>query len=372
MNHVGSFEFMNLNSTDTVFLAVALLLLLACLAVWRIFKKNKKDKKIKTLTQPPPVTENLSGKTLEVAPRPLISVLEKTRILILDKMKGVFLTSQVLRIDEIEKLEEILYSSDLGSRTVEFLLHSIQDKLETGLDIDQLRLSLRSEMLSIFKSSQVDPSVLDLQGAKMNGSGCTVWLVCGVNGSGKTTTIGKLAKRLAEQGKKVLVVCADTFRAAADEQLRIWSERAKVQVFSPIGVKDPSAVAYEACQQARAKGFDIVIIDSAGRLHTQKNLMEELKKMKRSIAKILPGAPHETLLVVDANSGQNALAQAQSFHEALELTGVILTKLDGSSKGGVAVAIACELRVPIKMIGVGEGVGDLRPFSATEFVESII
>jgi fused signal recognition particle receptor len=193
-----------------------------------------------------------------------------------------------------------------------------------------------------------------------------------VNGAGKTTTIGKLARRFAQSGRRVLVAAGDTFRAAAADQLKIWTDRAQVEIFSPENVTDPSAVAFMAVEAAQGGGFDIVIIDTAGRLHTQKNLMEELRKMKRVMQKKIESAPHEVLLVLDANSGQNALVQAREFHQALGVTGVVLTKLDGTAKGGVAVGLACELQIPIKLIGVGEGIEDLRRFSSREFVDSIL
>ena len=177
---------------------------------------------------------------------------------------------------------------------------------------------------------------------------------------------------MAQNGLKVLVAAGDTFRAAAGEQLETWTQRAQVEIFSPPGVKDPSAVAFDACQKGKSGGFDIVIIDTAGRLHTQDNLMEELKKMKRVIAKVDDSAPHQTLIVLDANSGQNALMQAKNFNNILDLSGAILTKLDGTAKGGVAIGLAGELSLPIRAIGVGEGLNDLRPFKPKEFVDSII
>jgi fused signal recognition particle receptor len=197
-------------------------------------------------------------------------------------------------------------------------------------------------------------------------------MVVGVNGAGKTTSIGKIASQLAQGGKKVLVAAGDTFRAAAGSQLKVWTERAQVEIFAPEGVTDPSAVAFDAVQKGVAKGFDVIIVDTAGRLHTQQNLMEEIKKMKRVMQKVIPTSPHEVLLVLDSNQGQNALLQAKEFHRALGVTGVVLTKLDGSAKGGVAVGVAHELELPIKLIGVGEKMGDLRPFSAKSFVESIL
>jgi fused signal recognition particle receptor len=198
-----------------------------------------------------------------------------------------------------------------------------------------------------------------------------IMMVVGVNGAGKTTSIGKLAHQFHQQGLKVLVAAGDTFRAAAGEQLKTWSERARVEIFWPSSTQDPSGVAFQATEKAVREGFDIALIDTAGRLHTQAHLMEELKKVKRSIAKASPGAPHEVILVLDANSGQNALIQAENFHSALGVTGVLVTKLDGSAKGGVVLGLAHQLQLPVLWVGVGESLGDLRQFSATEYVESL-
>ncbi|MCB0384542.1 MAG: signal recognition particle-docking protein FtsY, partial [Bdellovibrionales bacterium] len=244
-------------------------------------------------------------------------------------------------------------------------------------DVSLVREALREEMLHIFGEVQNGSAGVEDVAQVLHFAGDLdfipqVWLIVGVNGVGKTTTIGKLANAVARSGKKVVVAAGDTFRAAAGDQLKVWSERAQVEIFSPEGVSDPSAVAFDACQMAKARGFDVVIIDTAGRLHTQSNLMEELRKMKRVVQKVIPEAPHETLLVLDANSGQNALMQARNFHDILELSGVVLTKMDGTAKGGVAVGLACELELPIRLIGVGEGIDDLRPFKSEEFVDSII
>ncbi|HPX39322.1 MAG TPA: signal recognition particle-docking protein FtsY, partial [Candidatus Hydrogenedentes bacterium] len=198
-----------------------------------------------------------------------------------------------------------------------------------------------------------------------------VTLIAGVNGSGKTTTAGKLASHLKSRGKTVMLGAADTFRAAAVEQLTIWSERASVPIIKHQDGADPAAVAYDAADAAQARGIDCLLIDTAGRLHTKVNLMEELKKIQRVVGKRIPGAPHEVLLVLDATTGQNGLQQARIFTEALSVTGLVLTKLDGTAKGGIVVSIQKELGVPIKLIGVGEGVDDLQPFHAREFVEAL-
>jgi fused signal recognition particle receptor len=200
----------------------------------------------------------------------------------------------------------------------------------------------------------------------------SVLLVVGVNGTGKTTTIGKLAHRLNEHGRSVIVAAADTFRAAADEQLEIWATRANADFVGAERGADPAAVAFDAIQAAEARGRDVVIVDTAGRLHTQTNLMEELAKIRRVIASKLEGAPHETLLIVDATTGQNGLQQARLFNEAVDVTGIALTKLDGSAKGGIAVAIAHELGLPVKLVGVGEALEDLQPFDAREFARALV
>jgi fused signal recognition particle receptor len=199
-----------------------------------------------------------------------------------------------------------------------------------------------------------------------------VILVVGVNGTGKTTTIGKLAEKLREHGHSVLLAAADTFRAAAEEQLEIWAQRSGADFVGSSRGGDPAAVAFDAIEAATARGRDVVVVDTAGRLHTQTNLMEELAKVRRVIERRLPGAPHETLLVVDATTGQNGLQQARLFGEAVDVTGVALTKLDGSAKGGVALAIAHELGLPVKLVGVGEGLDDLRPFDPDDFARALL
>lgn len=320
-------------------------------------------------------------------PKDLTSALANTRASLFGRIKGLFTADHDLSADDREALEEILYTSDLGPKTVQRLLDAVDESLSHGQksDLEAVRRALSSEILKIFSFVHEEPINGEARLAKSNEdvSGVLhltgnietkplVWLIVGVNGVGKTTTIGKLANAVAKSGKKVVVAAGDTFRAAAGEQLKIWSERAQVEIFSPPGITDPSAVAFDACQMAKARGFDVVIIDTAGRLHTQTNLMEELHKMKRVVQKVVPNGPHEILLVLDANSGQNALVQARNFHDILKLSGVVLTKMDGTAKGGVAVGLACELELPIRLIGVGEGIDDLRPFCSKEFVNSIL
>jgi fused signal recognition particle receptor len=257
-----------------------------------------------------------------------------------------------------ERLEEALIRSDVGVPATAELVR----RLEARGEIGGLEDALAAEVESLFGGAPA----LELAGTP------SVILVVGVNGTGKTTTIGKLALKLREHDRSVLVGAADTFRAAAEEQLEIWAERAGADfVGSPRGA-DPAAVAFDAVEAARARGRDVVIVDTAGRLHTQANLMAELEKIRRVISTRVDGAPHETLLVIDATTGQNGLQQARLFGDAVGVTGVALTKLDGSARGGVAIAIAVELGLPVKLVGVGEGIDDLRPFDAHDYARALV
>ena len=257
-----------------------------------------------------------------------------------------------------ERLEEALIAADVGVPATAEIVR----RLEARGGLTTLDQPLAEEIAALLG----EPGSLDLSARP------TVVLVVGVNGTGKTTTIGKLAAKLAAHDRSVLLAAADTFRAAAEEQLEIWAQRAGADfVGSPRG-GDPAAVAYDAIEAASSRGRDVVIVDTAGRLHTQTNLMEELAKVRRVIAGRLEGAPHETLLVVDATTGQNGLQQARLFGEAVEVTGVVLTKLDGSAKGGIAVAIAHEVGLPVTLVGVGEGLDDLRPFDPADFAQALV
>ena len=261
--------------------------------------------------------------------------------------------------DAWERLEVALIRADVGVPATAELVRRLEARGELG----DLGEALAEEVETLFG----DPPTL-----ARAASGPTVLLVVGVNGTGKTTTIGKLARTLTDHGRSVLVGAADTFRAAAEEQLEIWAKRAGADfVGAPRGA-DPAAVAFDAVEAGRARETDVVIVDTAGRLHTQGNLMDELAKVRRVIAARLEGAPHETLLVVDATTGQNGLQQARLFADAAGVTGIALTKLDGSAKGGVAIAIAHELAIPVKLIGVGEGIDDLRPFDAHDFARALV
>ncbi|HLY93854.1 MAG TPA: signal recognition particle-docking protein FtsY [Gaiellaceae bacterium] len=253
-----------------------------------------------------------------------------------------------------ERLEEALLQADVGVPATAELVRRLEQRGDIG--------GLADEVAALFG----EPPVLHVQERP------SVILVVGVNGTGKTTTIGKLAAKLADHGHSVVVAAADTFRAAAEEQLEIWAQRAGADFVGSARGGDPAAVAYDALEAAQSRGRDVVIVDTAGRLHTQTNLMEELAKVRRVIAGKLDGAPHETLLVVDATTGQNGVQQARLFKEAVGVTGVALTKLDGSAKGGVAIPIAYELGLPVKLIGVGEGLDDLRPFDARDYARALV
>jgi fused signal recognition particle receptor len=257
-----------------------------------------------------------------------------------------------------ERLEEALIAADVGVRATAELVH----RLEARDDLRDLDAALVEEVTALLG----EPGTLGVAERP------AVVLVVGVNGTGKTTTIGKLAHRLREHGHDVVLAAADTFRAAAEEQLEIWAERAGADFVGSERGGDPAAVAYDAIEAAHARGRDVVIVDTAGRLHTQRNLMEELAKIRRVIERRLPGAPHETLLVLDATTGQNGLQQARLFHEAVGVTGVALTKIDGSAKGGIAIPVAFELGLPVKLIGVGEALDDLRPFDAADFARALV
>jgi fused signal recognition particle receptor len=257
-----------------------------------------------------------------------------------------------------ERLEEALIAADVGVPATAELVR----RLEARGDAADLGVALQEEIAAMLG----EPGRFELDGAP------SVILVVGVNGTGKTTTIGKLSARLSEHGRSVLVAAADTFRAAAEEQLEIWADRAGADFVGSERGGDPAAVAYDAIEAAQARGRDVVVVDTAGRLHTQTNLMDELAKVRRVIGQRLDGAPHETLLVVDATTGQNGLQQARLFGEAVEVTGVALTKLDGSAKGGIAVAIAHELGLPVKLIGIGERLDDLRPFDPQDFARALL
>ena len=266
----------------------------------------------------------------------------------------------------LEELEETLLLADVGMQTTSFILDDLKR------EVSQNRIRENKEVLGQLKQRMIHVLSQNQKPLAFSEHQPFVILVVGVNGSGKTTTIGKLARHWKQEGKKVLLAAGDTFRAAAIDQLQVWADRSGISCISQKIGADPSAVAYDAVQAGLARGMDIVLIDTAGRLQTNTNLMEELKKIKRVIGKILPGAPHETLLVLDATIGQNSIAQARLFNEALEVDGLVMTKLDGTAKGGVLFNITDDLKLPIRFVGVGEKPEDLQEFNPETFVEALI
>lgn len=289
------------------------------------------------------------------------AALSRTRSLLGDKIRTLF--SGPVDETKIEALEEILYEADLGVKIASELSETIRRELRKNKELtsDQLIEILKKDLL---KRISLDETEIEM-------SSPHVILVVGVNGNGKTTSCAKLAKKYQDQGKTVLFGACDTFRAAAQEQLTLWSERLSIPIVKGKPKSDPSAVAFDTLESTKAKRIDIALIDTAGRLHTKTDLMHELEKIKRACSKVIPGAPHETLLILDATVGQNALDQAKTFLSFTPVTGLILTKLDGTAKGGIIIRITEELKVPVKFVGVGEGIDDLEPFDPTFFVKSL-
>ncbi|NQT10872.1 MAG: signal recognition particle-docking protein FtsY [Desulfobacteraceae bacterium] len=291
--------------------------------------------------------------------------LAKTHEIFTTDIDRLFTGKRKVDDDLLEELEELLITSDMGVQTSMGLIENISKKTAEISGPDQLKDALKEEIFSILNMHLPVPSSEKIT------SKPHVIMVIGVNGVGKTTTIGKLAAKYAREGKKVLIVASDTFRAAAIEQLSIWADRAGAGIVKHKDNADPAAVAYDGMEAAIARGVDIVLVDTAGRLHTKTNLMEELKKIKRTISKKLPDAPHEILLVLDATTGQNALPQAKVFHDALGVTGIAITKLDGTAKGGMVVSISGSLPIQLKYIGIGEKIDDLREFDPKQFVAAL-
>jgi fused signal recognition particle receptor len=311
-----------------------------------------------------PTHENLAGAIMVLGR--LFGKIRKGLAKTAGVFSGVF---DVLRgkgkVDEsfLEALEKQLYLADVGTQA-------------TALIVDRVRQGFRDKEITGEVVEFVKSQLRDLLSGPSDGityapSGPTVVMIAGVNGSGKTTSIAKLAKRLQTEGKKVLVAACDTFRAAAVEQLTVWAGRIGCDIVKQGQGADPAAVAHDACEKAKARGFDVLIVDTAGRLHTQAHLMRELEKMHKVVTRLIPGAPHEVLLVLDATTGQNALTQAEQFSKAVKCSGIILSKLDGSSKGGAIFAIKQKLGLPVKYVGVGEQIEDLEPFDPEAFVEAL-
>lgn len=291
--------------------------------------------------------------------------IQKTRSGFVDRLEDVLSGRKEIDAELLEELEYTLITADLGVQTVQEILERIRQRVDRKMtsNAEEIRGLIREQILEILGASETP--------IRMVADPPAVVMIVGVNGSGKTTSIGKLVNCFLGEGRKVLLCAADTFRAAAIEQLQVWAERAGVEMIRQKTGADPSAVVFDALQAAKARRVDYVIVDTAGRLHTKENLMAELEKMRRTAQRVVRGAPHEVWLVMDATTGQNGLEQARKFTESAGVTGIVLTKLDGTAKGGIVVAIARELNLPIRFIGVGEKIGDLLPFEPDKFVASL-
>jgi fused signal recognition particle receptor len=296
----------------------------------------------------------------------LKDAVSRTRENLSERIEEAVAFSKEIDRNTLDDLEATLLGADLGAATTHEILEKLRERADRRQikNVEDLKRLLKEELLSVLSRANTPPVERD-EGVP------EVILVVGVNGTGKTTTIGKLAQTVRSQGKTVLMCAADTFRAAAIEQLEVWGQRTGTEVIRTKAGGDPAAVLYDALEAANARHIDCVIVDTAGRLHTKANLMSELEKMRRTAQRLIPGAPHEVLLVIDATTGQNGLQQAKLFTDSAAVTGVVLTKLDGTAKGGVVVAIARELGLPVRYVGVGEKAGDLLPFDPKEFVDSL-
>ena len=296
----------------------------------------------------------------------LSQALTKTRSQWFGRLQNLF-TSGAEKKQIIEAVEEILYTGDVGAETAQHFIEKIEQNW-SGAKEDMFSV-LEKEILELLGNKTFDPNQWL---GEVNNHKPQVWMIVGVNGAGKTTSIGKLSHQARAAGLKVLVAAADTFRAAAQDQLKVWVERSGADFHSPPNVTDPAAVAYSALERAKSQGYDLLIVDTAGRLHTQKNLMEELKKIQRTLQKLDDKAPQQTIAVLDANSGQNALIQAREFNAALNLSAVILTKMDGTAKGGVILGVSHTLKIPTVYVGIGEKINDLKPFNPVEYTNALV
>jgi fused signal recognition particle receptor len=317
-----------------------------------------------TATPPP------AEKSSEIVSGSLSSRLKKTRVGLFEKIKSLFGVKPSLDQDALEELEVLLVSADVGVKTSQGLIEALKAEASAGQELTESNLTalLKSKVLAVLeRNAPFDPEIKPTR----RENGPLVVMVVGVNGVGKTTTVAKLSHQWKAAGAKVLLVAADTFRAAAVDQLREWGDRIGVPVVSGEPDAKPQTVVYAALDRAEAEQFDVILIDTAGRLHTKANLMQELEGVRNLVERRQPGAPHEVVLVLDGSTGQNAVAQAKEFHDALKLTGLVITKLDGTPKGGVVVAIKNEYGIPVRYIGVGEAPEDLRPFVARDFVEAL-
>jgi fused signal recognition particle receptor len=301
----------------------------------------------------------------------LMDGLAKTRDSVMEKVTRVIRAKRKIDDELLDEIEEILLLGDVGVATTSTIIDNLRDRVkrERYEDAGELHRLLREEVAKLFRENDIRTDGTSIEVPA--GVSPFVIMVVGVNGVGKTTTIGKLAFNYRSSGKHVIIGAADTFRAAANEQLEIWAQRAGVDIIQQKHGSDPAAVAFDTLQSALARKADVVIIDTAGRLHTKANLMEELKKIKRVMAKLMPDAPHEVLLVLDATTGQNAIQQARQFGQAVDVTGLVVTKLDGTAKGGVVIGVSSELAIPVKYIGVGEQINDLQVFDHDAFVAAL-
>ena len=334
-----------------------------------IKRKQKKDKVAdKVSTETLPVSDST---TAESNPTELSKSLEKTKRSFSDGMADFFLGKKSIDDELLEELETRLLSADVGIDATTTIIDELQSDISRKAinDAEGLHIKLAQIMKSILQPCEQPLSSVI---ANTESDKPFVILVVGINGAGKTTSIGKLANHFIQQGKSVMLAAGDTFRAAAVEQLQEWGQRNNVPVITQGTGADPASVIFDAVESASSKNIDIVIADTAGRLHTQDNLMDELAKIKRVLGKLDPEAPHETLIVMDAGFGQNALHQVQQFHDTIGLTGMAVTKLDGTAKGGILFSIANTLSLPVRFIGVGESINDLRPFNASEFVDALL
>lgn len=308
----------------------------------------------------------------------------KTKAALSETVDNIFLGDRKIDPALLKQLETALLSADLGVRPTREILDAVREKLDRNAlsDAGQLKREIKAHIMRILAATEnhagktgtsgtISSASAHQQTAPSDGAGPRVIFIVGVNGAGKTTSIGKLANRLRQEGLTVVLCAADTFRAAAVEQLEIWAHRNGIEVIKQKSGADPAAVVYDAMAAAKARNANAVIVDTAGRLHTKSNLMAELEKMKRTAAKVIPGAPHDVLLVLDATTGQNGLAQAREFTSSVGVTGIILTKLDGTAKGGIVVAIARELGLPIRFVGTGEQINDMVPFDAETYANSL-
>jgi fused signal recognition particle receptor len=324
------------------------------------FKKDKEEEKGKAVAEIVPSEPDGLWQRLKQG-------LSRTRTGLTRGLATLFLGKKTIDGEVLDELETRLLTADVGVEATTMIVRDLTDRVARNQlgDVEALLHALEEDMVAMLAPCE-KPLVIPADKRPY------VMLMVGINGAGKTTTIGKLAKRLQSQGLKVMLAAGDTFRAAAVEQLQVWGERNNVAVIAQQRNADAASVIFDAMEAARARGVDVLIVDTAGRLHTQTNLMEELKKIKRVAAKVDALAPHETMLIIDAGIGQNALVQAKEFHDAVGLTGITLTKLDGTAKGGMVLAIAQKMRLPIRFIGVGESVDDLREFNARDFVRALL